>query len=349
MFRMTLSDLRYRARRVGLVTVLVALVLTLLYLMTGLAHHLKSEPGRAVDRIGASTWILADGVDGPFTAASVLPVSAVGELAEVFDGAIEPFVVSRGALLPGPDAAEKVEVQLIGHGIGRLGQPRLTDGVAISGPGEIVLDSSLDVTVGTEVEIGVDRFTVVGLTTDSTVLAGQAFGFIDLDEAQRLAFQNDQVVTGFLADGAAPTVEGFTFSSADEVADETLGPIESAVSSIDLIRILLWFVAAIVMGAVIYLTALERERDFAVLKAVGASGRSLGAGLALQAVIVALLASLIGAIAAKLIEPVFPLPVTIPASALVTVPLVAVVVGLVSAMLGVRKVNRTDPAEAFSR
>ncbi|BAN04019.1 ABC transporter permease [Ilumatobacter coccineus] len=344
---MTLSDLRYRARRVGLVTVLVALVLTLLYLMTGLAHHLKTEPGRAVDRIGASTWILADGVDGPFTAASVLPISARDELSATFDGVVEPFVVSRGALLPSPDA-EKVEVQLVGHGIGKLGQPQLTDGVAVSGPGEIVLDSSLDVSIGTEVEIGVERFTVVGLTSDSTVLAGQAFGFIDLTDAQRIAFQSDQVVTGFLTDRPASFVAGYSFSSADAVADETLGPIESAVASIDLIRILLWFVAAIVMGAVIYLTALERERDFAVLKAVGASGRSLGAGLALQAVIVALLASLIGAIAAKLIEPVFPLPVTIPTSALFTVPLVAVCVGLVSAMLGVRKVNRTDPAEAFS-
>lgn len=348
MFRMTLRDLQYRARRVGLVTVLVALVLTLLYLMTGLAHQLQTEPQRAVDGIGASTWILADGVAGPFTAASVLPIEARELLAARTDGALEPFVVSRGALAPTPGAAEKVEVQLVGHSVGKLGQPSLTDGEAIGSAGEIVLDASLDISVGTEVEIGIDRFVVVGLTSDSTVLAGQAFGFIELGEAQRIAFQSDQVVTGFVAEQAVQPVEGFSFNTADEVADETLGPIESAVASIDLIRILLWFVAAIVMGAVIYLTALERERDFAVLKAVGASGPSLGLGLALQAVIVALIASIVGAIAAKLIEPVFPLPVTIPSSALVTVPLVAVVVGLVSAMLGVRKVNRTDPAEAFS-
>jgi len=120
------------------------------------------------------------------------------------------------------------------------------------------------------------------------------------------------------------------------------------VSSIDLIRILLWFVAAIVMGAVIYLTALERERDFAVLKAVGASGSSLGVGLAIQAAVIALFAAALGAVIAKLIEPSFPLPVKIPGSALLTVPAAAVIVGLVSALAGVRKVNRTDPAEAFS-
>jgi putative ABC transport system permease protein len=348
MLLMTLRDLQYRARRVGLVTVLVALVLTLLYLMTGLAHHLSNEPYDALDNVGASSWILVEGVGGPFTAASALPLSVEATLEERTDGVVEPVVVTRGALAAPPDNDETLEVQVIGHRIGALGQPTVVSGTGISGPGQIVLDRSLDVDVGSEVEIGVERFEVVGLTSDSTVLAGQAFGFVELATAQQMAFQNDTVVTGFVSDGGFTTGDGFSILTPDDVAEETLGPIESAVASIDLIRILLWFVAAIVMGAVIYLTALERQRDFAVLKAVGASGRSLGAGLAVQAVVIALIASITAAVAATLIEPVFPLPVTIPASALVTVPAIAVVVGLLSAMLGVRKVNRTDPAEAFS-
>ena len=42
---------------------------------------------------------------------------------------------------------------------------------------------------------------------------------------------------------------------------------------------------------------------------------------------------------AKLIEAVVPLPVSIPGTALVTVPVVAVLVGLASAMVGIRKVR----------
>ena len=256
------------------------------------------------------------------------------------------IVVSRGSL--SSESVESTEVVLIGHVPGELGAPTLTGGEPVSGPGEIVVDESLDRSVGDVVQVGPLEFTVVGETRDSTVLAGQALVFVDLETAQQLAFQSTDVVSGFVVNGD-PGVEGdgVQVLTAREVADDALGPIESAVSSIDLIRVLLWFVAAIVMGAVIYLTALERERDFAVLKAVGASGASLGAGLALQAVIVALIAAAVGAVAAKLIEPVFPLPVTIPPSALITVPALAVVVGLLSALLGVRKVNRTDPAEAF--
>lgn len=347
MFLMTLRDLQYRAKRVGLVTVLVALVLTLLYLMTGLVNQLQQEPGRTVAGIDASTWIVADGVSGPFTSVSVLPLSLADAFADV--GA-QPIVVSRGSL--SSDGVEATEIVLVGHVPAALGQPTITNGEPIAGPGDIVVDESLDRSLGDIVQVGPAEFTVVGETSDSTVLAGQALVFVDLAAAQQLTFQSTEVASGFVATGepgsAPPDVlSSVAVLSDHEVADDALGPIESAVSSIDLIRILLWFVAAIVMGAVIYLTALERERDFAVLKAVGASGASLGSGLAIQAVVVALIASVVGAIAAKLIEPVFPLPVSIPASALLTVPLVAVLVGLASAMIGVRKVNRTDPAEAF--
>lgn len=341
MFLMTLRDLQFRARRVGLVTVLVALVLTLLFLMTGLVNQLQNEPADTVAGIGADEWVVAQGVSGPFTAVSVLPLTLGESL-----GNAQPIVVSRGSL--GFDGGETTEIVLVGHIPGELGQPSLRSGVAVTGPGEIVVDESLDRALGETVTVGPGSFTVVGTTSRSTVLAGQGLVFVDLASAQQLAFQNTEVVSGFVVNGPANTgVADVVILSAAEVADDALGPIESAVASIDLIRILLWFVAAIVMGAVIYLTALERERDFAVLKAVGASGASLGGGLAVQAVVVALIASFFGAIAAKLIEPVFPLPVSIPGSALVTVPVVAVIVGLLSALLGVRKVNRTDPAEAF--
>ena len=343
MFLMTLRDLQYRAKRVGLVTVLVALVLTLLYLMTGLVNQLQNEPGRTVAGIGADSWVVAEGVSGPFTSVSVLPLATQDELGDVQSF---PIVVSRGSLSGG--GVESTEIVLVGHVPGALGQPRLIGGDAIAGPGEIVVDESLERSIGDTVRVGPAEFTVVGETADSTVLAGQALVFVDLESAQQLTFQSTDVASGFVVNGPiGADPPGVVILSSSEVADDALGPIESAVSSIDLIRVLLWFVAAIVMGAVIYLTALERERDFAVLKAVGASGASLGMGLAVQAVVVALIASAVGAVAAKLIEPVFPLPVNIPGSAFITVPLVAVVVGLASAVIGVRKVNRTDPAEAF--
>ena len=58
-----------------------------------------------------------------------------------------------------------------------------------------------------------------------------------------------------------------------------------------MIRILLWLVAALIIGTMTYLSALERRRDVAVLKAIGASTRQLGMSIALQGALVALAAA----------------------------------------------------------
>ena len=103
-----------------------------------------------------------------------------------------------------------------------------------------------------------------------------------------------------------------------------------------------------VVGAVVYLSALERERDFAIMKAVGAGARPLLGGLALQSILVAVLAALLAAAAATAAEPVFPLKVRVPDYAYLQIPVVAAVVGLVAALVGIRRVNRIDPAAAFA-
>ena len=74
---------------------------------------------------------------------------------------------------------------------------------------------------------------------------------------------------------SAPLPAGLASLSSDEVVDQTLQPLEGAIASIDLVRALLWIVAAIIVGAVVYLSALDRQRDFAVLKAVGTPNSSL--------------------------------------------------------------------------
>ena len=136
--------------------------------------------------------------------------------------------------------------------------------------------------------------------------------------------------------------------SADDVAQSVLEPLDGAVASIDLVRALLWMVAAIIVGAVVYLSALDRQRDFAVLKAVGAPNRALLGSLALQAVLVALLAVGVAAIVQIFLAPRFPLAVSVPDRAFWQLPLTAVIMALIAGAVGMRKVLRADPSQAFS-
>ena len=85
--------------------------------------------------------------------------------------------------------------------------------------------------------------------------------------------------------------KGYRIVHPNVAMDDPLRPLQKALAAISYLAILLWAVAALIVGSLIYLSALERTRDFAVFKAVGVSTRSVLAGLALQAVVVAVVAA----------------------------------------------------------
>jgi putative ABC transport system permease protein len=101
------------------------------------------------------------------------------------------------------------------------------------------------------------------------------------------------------------------------------------------------------VGSVIYLSALERLRDFAVYKAIGVPTGSIAAGLALQAVVVALSAVVVGVVLSALLGPIFPMQVIVPGYAYVILPVIAVVFGLIASGTGLHRAVSVDPAMAF--
>jgi putative ABC transport system permease protein len=341
---MTGRDLQHRAVRFVVVTVGVTVVMALLFLMTGLIEQFNQEPFDTVDAVGASHWVVPEGVSGPFTASATLtPETAAG----VVGPAAAEVIVARGSL----NAADRdsAEVLVIGHGSGELGSPQPRDGAAALGSGEIVVDRTAGFEIGDAVALGSTPLTVVGITDDTTVLAGLPVVFLTIDEARQALFDGREVVTGVVLVGPAEAMPaGAALLTADQVAADALGPLENAVSSVDLIRALLWMVAAIIIGAVVYLSALERQRDFAVLKAMGVANRNLVLSIALQALVIALVAVGLAAILQALIEPVFPLRVRVPAKAYWQIPVVAVGVAIIAGLGGMRRVTRSDPAAAFS-
>jgi putative ABC transport system permease protein len=109
----------------------------------------------------------------------------------------------------------------------------------------------------------------------------------------------------------------------------------------------MWAVAVIIVAALIYVSALQRVRDFAVLKALGSSSRVLFGSLCLQAVLVTLVAAGFGAVSCNLLKALFTQPIAIPTSAFVTLPIVAVGVGVLSSLVALRTATGADPVAAF--
>ena len=84
-----------------------------------------------------------------------------------------------------------------------------------------------------------------------------------------------------------------------------------------------------------------------MLKATGSSTASIGGSLALQAVFLALVASVLGIIIGALLAPLFPMNVEIPTVSFAVLPLIAVVIGLLASITGLRRSLKIEPAYAF--
>lgn len=340
---LTVRDLQHRAVRFAAVIAGTAVVLALLFLMTGLIEQFHREPERTVDALGAEAWMVRDGVSGAFTAASTLPA----DLADDVDGAdASPVVVARHSIT---GDAEQTDVVVIGYEPGQIGEPELDQGVLPNGVDEVLVDESSGASRGDDIVIGDRTYSVTGTTDRTTMFAGMPLVFMDIESAQELVYRGQPLATAVLLDSANASVpDGFAVRTPDEIATDGVRPLDGAISSINMIRILLWFVAAMIIGTMVYLSALERRRDVAVLKAVGGSTRQMAASIALQGAATALVAALIASGLQFLLVPVFPLEVTVPANAFWQVPLIAVLVSLVAGGVGLRKAVRVDPALAFS-
>lgn len=343
MLLLTLRDLQHRSLRFIVVILLSSLVVSLLFVMTGLVEQFNREPAVTTAAFGASGWVVVDGASGPFTSGSTLAASTV---AEIDADVVAPAVVARSSVRVDGVASAAV---LVGHVAGELGAPTPVEGRAATTAGEVVVDRTLGADLGEIVEVAGERFEVVGVSEDTTVLAGIPLVFTTLADAQQAVFRTDAAISLVLVDGEVRSLPaGTSLMTSDAVVADTLVPLEGAVASVDLVRVLLWIVAAVLIGAVVYLSALDRIRDFAVLKAIGSSNRDLMVGLGLQAVLVALCAVLVAAIIQMFLAPVFPLKVVVPGRAFIQIPVIAVVLALIGGAAGMRKVAASDPALAFA-
>jgi putative ABC transport system permease protein len=99
---------------------------------------------------------------------------------------------------------------------------------------------------------------------------------------------------------------------------------------------------------VVYLSVLERVRDLAALKAIGVGTRHMVGALVLQAGLLSLLAALLSVALEEAIAPAVAMSVEVPTSTFLTLPLVALLVGVVASMIGLRRAVAVDPALAFA-
>lgn len=341
-----LRDMQWRRRRLVIAVISTGLVFAMTLVMTGLSNGFHVEAQRTVDSMGVDAFVIKAGATGPFLGATPF---AEADLARV---AAAPGVAAAGPLataeLTIKEGTSTRNVTAFGAPEHGPGMPGVSAGRAPSTPDEVAVSSVLGQHVGDDMQIAAHTLRIVGIVPNSTTVAKRPNIFLTTEGLQQLAYNGQRLVTSIGTVGA-PRQLPAGYQAVDRAAgvDDLLRPVKSPAGAISIMADLLWIVAVLIVGSLVYLSALERLRDFAVFKAIGVPTRSILAGLALQAIVVALLAAVLGVILAQLLAPLFPMIVVVPMRGYVVLPLIAIAVGLLASGAGFRRAVAVDPALAF--
>ena len=322
------------------------LVLAITLLLSGFRDGFDVETSHTVGALGGTGFVVREGTSGPFTTVAQLDEDLASEVSR------QPGVTRAAAIVTIRHAVESsptTDVYVVGARPGGLGAPQVRRGRPPQAAGEAVLDTRANRQIGDRFRVGGRDFVVVGLVRDTSVWAGVPVMFATLTDTQQLVFAGARSATAIVVQGTPlslpPGLEALTVAQAET---DMKRPLENAIVTIDLLRLFLWVVAAAIVGSVLYVSALERSRDFAVFKAVGSGTGDLVGSLVIEAVVLAALSAAIAVGVSRLLAGLFPAVISFPARTLVLLPLVAVAVGLVGSLAGARRAVTVDPSLAFA-
>jgi len=351
-------------RRAALTVSGVAASLLLVLVLGGIFAGAIERVTAYIRTSPAQVFVSQDGVRTMHMSASALPADTADRLADVPGVAWAAPIGFTSGSVSGPSGRQLS--YLIGYDAdtGRGGPTTLVAGRA-PGLGEAVLDEQAADRLG--VDLG-ERFTVlgtparaVGLSTGGSSITNTTV-FVDAAEFARIRDDRVSYVLVGVDPGADPEtvvgrirddVAGVTVQTREEFAQSEARVVTDM--SADLLRLmstigLLIALAVIALG--LMTATLNRLRDFAVLKALGARTGRL-AGIVTMQVLLTVTLGLAAATAAALalswalprVAPAVQISVT--AAAVAQTGVSALLVGLVAALWPLRRIAALDAASAF--
>lgn len=345
----------------------VAFSVMLILLLAGLYRGWQIRVTAYIDRVQADLWVAQDGASDMFHSGSFLPAAVEGSLRRV--PGVRAVYRYLGRQVSFDLNGREAHLYLVGFDpeTSIAGPVEMVAGKGRPVAGEIIVDrvfaSNKGIGIGAILDINGTPLRVVGLSSGGNMVIYQ-FSFVNLREAERL-LQMDEFANFFLVqvdDPAAvgavqeriedrvPGVEVFTRPvfkvNNNRIVTETFLPIIAVLTVIALAA------GSAVIGLTIYTATVEKSREYGVLKAIGASDRTLYRVVLQQAASAAVLGYAVGAavsvlLAAVIQQRVPAFMVTMTAASLGWMLLGALLMSAVAATIPARRIASIDPAEAF--
>jgi len=369
-------DIRHNLGRFLLTCVGLGLLLGVVLAMIGIYRGLVVEALTIARAPAVDLWVVEANTRGPFAEASRIP----GDIREAVSriAGVEAAGSITYQTVEADHQGKKLRLYVIGYEPTRPGgPPQIADGRGIGRSNyEMVADQSTGLVIGDRIELGRSTLTVVGLTRHQVSSGGDPVVYITLPDAQKLQFDlappaarvqlargatgaNLDTVNAVVArlhpntspDAVANTVRRWKHLSAiTQEAQElilTQSLVDRARRQIGLFTTLLLVVSAVIIALIIYTMTMEKLKQIATLKLIGAPDRTIIGMIVQQALALGLIGFTIGATLIFNIKDYFPRRVVLEPDNVAILGSIVFAVCLVSSGLGVRAALRVDPATAL--
>jgi len=369
-------DVRHNLGRFLLTCLGLSLLMTVVLSMIGIYNGIVVDALTIARAPAADLWVVESGTRGPFAESSRIPGDTREAVARLAGVAAAGSVTYQTVEASHRDA--KLRLYVVGFEPGRPGGPAvLAAGRAIARSHyELIADRRTGLALGDRIRLGRNDFTVVGLTVDQVNSGGDPAVYMSLRDAQKLQFDLAPPAARVQAARGAPEAGLDTVNavvarllptvSPDQVAETvrrwkhlaattqveqenilTRSVVDRARRQIGLFMAILLVVSAVVIALIIYTMTMEKLKQIATLKLIGAPDRTIVGLIVQQALALGLAGWSIGLVLVFLVKDFFPRRVVLePFNALVLGGII-VVVCLLASGLGVRAALRVEPAEAL--
>ena len=369
-------DVRHNLFRFLLTCFGLSLLLGVVLAMIGIYRGIVVDALAVARNHGVDLWVVEAGSRGPFAEASRIPGDAREGIARLAG------VSAAGAVTYQTVEAEqrdhKVRLYVIGFELGRPGGPaHIVAGRTIARSHfEMVADRRSGLELGDRVRLGRTHFSVVGLTENQIASGGDPVVFITLLDAQKLQFDlAPPAVRVQLAKGtqgaSTDTVNAVVARVAPEANLEAVAEaarrwrhlaaltqaeqerilaeslVDRARRQIGMFTSILLLVSAVIIALIIYTMTMEKLRQIAMLKLIGAPDRTIVGMIVQQALALGLTGFAFGALLIANIKDYFPRRVVLEPDNVLALGGVVVFVCLLASALGVRAALKADPATAL--
>jgi putative ABC transport system permease protein len=350
--------------------------MTVVFAMVGIYNGLVADALAVVKSPDADIWVVEAGTKGPFAEASGIPPETRDAVARM------PGVSAAGAVtyqtVETNHAGRALRLYVVGFEPGRPGGPQaIAEGRGIGASHfELLADRKSGLLPGETIRLGRDRFTIVGLVEEAMNSGGDPAVFVTLSDAMKLQTALDpaaarvrgargsdlfqpatvaaviaRVEPGADVELLTATVRQWKHLAALTQAEQEqlllVSVVDRARRQIGLFLGILLSVSAVVIALIIYTMTMEKLKQIATLKLIGAPDRIIIGLIVQQALVLGASGWLSGLVFIMLVKDNFPRRVVLEPFNAVALAAIIFAVCVAASGLGVRAAMKVDPATAL--